>query len=96
MGRPLGGCLTLQALRSASIRLMTLSGRSSGSTALTGLPAALRLTNVFSAFSYLVLEFRGIEMRGLAVKDMAREIDHVFRIRGFLMSSKYSASSRTS
>src|SRR5262249_44227326 len=36
---------------SASIRLMTLLGRSSGSATLTGLPAALRRTRFFSACS---------------------------------------------
>src|SRR5260370_40750383 len=57
--RPFRLCL------SASIRLMTLLARSSGSTAFTGLPAALRRTTVFKALSYAALNLLGSQCAAL-------------------------------
>ena len=50
---------------SASIRLMTLPPRCSASAVLTGLPAALRLTSVFSAVSYSSLNLAGSKCAAL-------------------------------
>src|SRR5881296_1712356 len=50
---------------SASIRLMTLFGFSAGSAARTGLPAALRFTRLFNAFSYSSLNFDGSKCAAL-------------------------------
>src|SRR6187399_3214422 len=50
---------------SASIRLTTLSGFSSRSATLIGLPAALRRTSALSAFSYSSLNFEGSKCAAL-------------------------------
>ncbi len=59
---------------SASIRLTTLSGFSSRSAALIGLPEALRRTRRLQRVLVFVLELRGIEMRGLGLQDVARGV----------------------
>ena len=58
---------------------MTLSGFSSRSAGLDRLAGGLALDQRLQRILILVLEFRGIEMRGLGVEDMAGEFDHVFR-----------------
>src|ERR1700694_410957 len=74
---------------SASLRLMTLLGRSSGSTALTGLPAALRRTSVFSALSYSSLNFDGSKCAALVSRMWLASLVISPWVFGFLILATY-------
>src|ERR1051326_6572479 len=73
---------------SASIRLMTLLCFSSGSSSLIGLPAALRFTSFFSAFSYSSLNFEGSKCAALVSRIWLASSTISLVIFGVLMSSK--------
>src|SRR5690348_3916705 len=73
---------------SASIRLTTLLGFSSGSAALIGLPAALRFTSFFNAVSYSSLNFDGSKWAALVSRIWTASSIMSFEILGLLMPSK--------
>src|SRR5882724_12067053 len=81
--RRFAAALPFRLAFSASIRLTTLLGRSSGSAALIVLPDALRRTSAFSAFSYSSLNFDGSKWAALVSRIWLANSTMSFDIFGF-------------